>query len=170
MEKAIERVLFASRWLMAPFYLGLIAALLMLMVKFVQEVVHYFPMVLSLSESDVVLVALSLIDLSLAASLVLMVILSGYENFVSKIDVGEEEDRPIWMGTLDFGGLKLKLISSIVAISGISLLRNFMDVASTPKEDLMWLAIVHVVFVVSGVLLALMDWLSAKTKQIAKAK
>jgi len=106
---------------------------------------------------------LSLIDLSLAGNLVLMVIFSGYENFVSKIDIASHEDRPDWMGTVDFSGLKLKLIASIVAISGIHLLKSFMAIDSINKENLMWLLILHGTFVASGVLLAVMDYVTEKS-------
>lgn len=164
MERSLERLIFASRWLMAPFYVGLVFALAMLLVKFVQELVHYVPGVLAMKESDVVLAVLALVDLTLAGSLVLMVIFSGYENFVSKIETNDHADRPEWMGTLDFSGLKLKLVASIVAISAIQLLKAFMNVTAVSKEDIFWLVVVHMAFVVSGVLLALMDWISEKAK------
>ncbi|MCS7266934.1 MAG: TIGR00645 family protein [Geminicoccaceae bacterium] len=164
MEKQLERLIFASRWLMAPFYVGLVAALALLLVKFVQELVHYLPGVLAMKESDLVLAVLALVDLTLVGSLVLMVIFSGYENFVSKIDAGSAAERPDWMGKLDFSGLKLKLVASIVAISAIHLLKAFMNVSAVSKEDIFWLVVVHMAFVVSGVLLALMDWVSEKAK------
>ncbi|WP_211115475.1 TIGR00645 family protein [Arenibaculum pallidiluteum] len=158
-ETALERTIFASRWLLAPFYLGLVLALGMLVVKFVQEILHILPHLLDLPESEMILAILSLIDLSLAGNLLLIVIFSGYENFVSKIGLEGHEDRPEWMGKVDFSGLKLKLIASIVAISGIHLLKAFMDVHDVTKEDLQWQIAIHVVFVLSGVMLALMDWL-----------
>lgn len=161
-ERNLERLIFASRWIMAPFYLGLVVALAMLLVKFCQELLHVAPGVFAMSETDVILAILTLIDLSLAGNLLLMVIFAGYENFVSKIDTGDHEDRPDWMGKVDFSGLKLKLIASIVAISGIQLLRSFMEVGNTSKENLMWMLIIHVVFVVSGVLLAFMDLMVEK--------
>lgn len=167
-EQIIERTLFASRWLLVPCYVGLIGALLMIMVKFVQELVHYLPGVLTMNESEVILVVLSLVDLTLAANLVLMVILSGYENSVSRLEVGEEHDRPAWLGTLDFGGLKLKLVSSMVAISGIHLLKTFMNIHSMDRDDVKWMTTLHLVFVVSGLLLALMDWLVEKAHAIGK--
>lgn len=160
MERIIERTLFASRWLMAPFYLGLCIALLLLLIKFGQELLHFAPLVLSLSESDLVLAILSLIDLSLAGNLILLVVFSGYENFVSKIDIGDHKDRPDWMGKVDYSGLKLKLVASIVAISAIQLLRAFMNVQQVDHVDLAWLVGIHMAFVVSGVLLALMDRLT----------
>jgi uncharacterized protein (TIGR00645 family) len=119
-----------------------------------------------MSGDGAIMLALTLIDLSLAANLVIIVMFSGYENFVSKIDTGSHEDRPEWMGTVDFSGLKLKLIASIVAISGIALLKSFLEISAgaafalEEQQRLMWQVIVHLVFVVSGVLLALMDWLS----------
>jgi len=163
-ERSLERLIFASRWLMAPFYVGLVVALAMLLVKFVQELLHYVPGVLSMKESDLVLAVLALVDLTLAGSLVLMVIFSGYENFVSKIETDDHADRPEWMGTLDFSALKLKLVASIVAISAIHLLKAFMNVSAVSKDDIFWLVVVHMAFVVSGVLLALMDWISEKAK------
>ena len=162
MERPLERFIFGSRWLMAPFYVGLIGALGALMVKFVQELLHLLPDVLELKDGEVILGVLTLVDLSLAGNLLLMVIFSGYENFVSKIDVGDHRDRPDWMGKVDFGGLKLKLIASIVAISGIHLLKSFMNVENVSRDDLLWLVILHMAFVTSGVLLALMDWIVAK--------
>ena len=167
-ERWLESGLFASRWLMAPFYVGLVVALAALIVVFVQELAHELPGVLSMKPEGAILLALSLIDLSLAGNLVLIVIFSGYENFVSKIDVASHEDRPDWMGTVDFSGLKLKLIASIVAISGIALLKAFLSLTdpASPLDQarLTWLVVIHLTFVVSGVLLALMDYISGRTK------
>ena len=163
-EKSIEHGLFASRWLMAPFYIGLSLALAGLLYSFLLELWHFILSVPSISQTDVTLGILSLIDLSLAGNLMLIVIFSGYENFVSNFDLGDH-DHPDWKGTVDFATLKLKLISSIVAISGIHLLRIFMSENVDPKK-LKMLLITHMVFVVSGVLLALMDFISNKTKNI----
>lgn len=157
LERLIERTLFASRWVMAPFYLGLAVALVLLLVKFLQELFHTVPVVFSMSESQLVLSILSLIDLSLAGNLLLLVIFSGYENFVSKIDNADHKDRPEWMGKIDYSGMKLKLVASIVAISAIQLLRAFMNIEERDNIELAWLVGIHLTFVVSGVLLALMD-------------
>lgn len=157
-ERMLENLLFASRWLMAPFYLGLIVSLLVLLFKFTQELVHYATHFASAKETDVILGALTLVDLSLAGNLLVMVTFAGYENFVSKIDIGDHPDRPDWLGKIDFGAMKLKLIASIVAISGIHLLKRFMMIETVPKEDLAWLVGIQMVFVLSGVLLALMDF------------
>ena len=159
-ERILEKILFSSRWLLAPIYLGLIVGIVALVVKDVQHLVHIVPNILSSSESDLVLDILGLIDLSLTASLVIIVIFSGYENFVSRIVTAGHEDWPEWMSKIDFTGLKLKLLSSIVAISAIQLLRAFMAINKTSDRDLMWYVIIHVVFVVSGLLLALTDRMS----------
>ena len=164
LDRQIERSLFASRWLMAPFYIGLVVALLVLLLKFVQEIIYFVPHVFISPESDVLLFVLTLIDLSLTGNLLVMVIFAGYENFVSHIDVAEDAHRPTWMGTIDFSGLKIKLIGSIVAISGIHLLKQFMNVEAVNKEDLKWLLLTHAAFVISGVLLAVMDYYAHKSK------
>ena len=151
---------------MAPFYVGLVAALAALLAVFVREAIHEFSQLGVMSPEDAILMVLSLIDLSLAGNLLLIVIFSGYENFVSKIDTGSDEDRPDWLGTVDFSGLKMKLIASIVAISAIALLKAFMHLAEGDAIDnlhLIWLVVIHFTFVVSGVMLALMDWLASKT-------
>ena len=170
LETWLERGLFASRWLMAPFYVGLVAALGVLIVVFFQELAHELPNVLSMKPEDAILLSLSLIDLSLAANLLVIVILSGYENFVSKIDIADDADKPEWMGTVDFSGLKMKLIASIVAISAIALLKSFLTLtepdAPLDQARLMWLVIVHLSFVVSGVLLALMDFINGKVEKL----
>jgi uncharacterized protein (TIGR00645 family) len=168
LETRFERALFASRWLMAPMYLGLIVSLAMLVVVFARELIYYAPQVLTMSSEEAILVVLTLIDLSLAGNLLLIVLFSGYENFVSKLDIEDSTDRPPWMGSVDFSGLKMKLIASIVAISGIHLLKQFMEIGDSaqqaaPDNELFWLVVIHLTFVVSGVLLALMDWLAAKT-------
>ena len=168
LETLLERGLFASRWLMAPFYVGLVVALAALLVVFFQELFQELGGLLSMTPEDAILMALTLIDLSLAANLLVIVILSGYENFVSKIDTASHEDRPDWMGTVDFSGLKMKLIASIVAISAIALLKAFLKLTepgvALDEPRLFWLVTVHLSFVVSGVLLAAMDWLNSKVK------
>ncbi len=167
-ERTLERGLFAGRWLMAPFYIGLTLALALLLVSFVQELLHMFANIGHFGPNEAVLAALSLIDLSLAGNLLVIVIFSGYENFVSKMDIGDNNDEFDWKGKVDFSTLKMKLIASIVAISGIHLLKVFMDVSKVPEHEIKWMVIIHVVFVVSGVLLALMDMLAASAKSMKK--
>lgn len=167
-ERTLERFLFASRWLLAPFYIALVVALALLLAKTMQELWHFILTVGQQGEADVILAVLSLIDLTFTGSLIVIVIFSGYENFVSKIDENEHKDWPEWMGKIDFSGLKLKLLSSIVAISAIQLLKAFMNIKNTSDRDLYWLVVVHVVFVGSGIILALTDKISAETKPTGK--
>jgi uncharacterized protein (TIGR00645 family) len=156
-EHGLEALVFASRWLLAPFYVGLSLSLIVLLIKFMSEFLHLALHAFSLSESEVILGVLSLVDLALTGSLLIIVIFSGYENFVSKIDHSGHKDWPEWMGTIDFTALKLKLLSSIVAISAIQLLKQFMSLEKVSDRDLYWLVIIHIVFVASSVLLALSD-------------
>ena len=153
---------------MAPLFLGLIASIVLLLVKFVQELVHLSTHVLSASESDIIIGILTLVDMSLVGSLLLMIIFSGYEIFVSKIDVAQHADRPEWMGKVDFGGLKLKVIGAIVAISAIDLLKTFVEIPEEPTEGntdmYLWKVTLHMAFVLSGVLFAWMDRIASETK------
>jgi uncharacterized protein (TIGR00645 family) len=157
-ERGIERTLFNSRWLMAPFYLGLVISLAVLLFKFMLMLVEFILHAPSAKESDIILGVLSLIDVSLTGNLILIVVFSGYENFVSKIDPGNHPDWPDWMTKVNFGGLKQKLLASIVAISAIQVLKAFMNIDTVfDPSKLAWLVGVHLVFVVSAFMLALSD-------------
>ncbi len=171
-EKILETLLFRSRWLLAPFYFGLVLALVLLLAAFMAELMYSIPHLLRPPTPDteaVILAVLSLIDLSLVGNLVVIVIFSGYENFVSKIDTENAEDRPSWMGTLDFSGLKMKLIGSIVAISAISLLRAFMDLTDgegvVDETKMYWMLILHLTFVGSGLMFAIMDYIGNRAEK-----
>lgn len=159
-ELTVEQFLFASRWILAPFYIGLALAIVVLLIKFMEEFAHIAVTAFTASEADIILGVLSLVDLTLTGSLLIIVIFSGYENFVSRIDHSHHRDWPEWMGTIDFTALKLKLLSSIVAISAVQLLKQFMAVTAASDRDLMWYVIIHLVFVGSNVLLALSDRIS----------
>lgn len=159
-----EQLLFASRWLLAPFYLGLAVSIGVLLVKFMAELLHLVLHAFTSTESEVILGVLALVDLALTGSLLIIVIFSGYENFVSKIDHSGHRDWPEWMGTIDFAALKLKLLSSIVAISAIQLLKKFMAIDKISEREIFWLVVIHVVFVVSSVLLALSDRIAGHGK------
>lgn len=152
--------MFSSRWLLVPFYLGLVGGIALLLVKFAKAFVALIPTVLHGEGSDVLLGILSLVDITLIANLLLIIIFAGYENFVSKIDTGDSEDRPSWMGHVTFSDLKLKLIGSIVAISGIELLKYFINVKSVTTHELNWAVGIHLTLVFSGVMFALMDRIS----------
>jgi len=164
-SKNVEKAIFWSRWLLSPLYLGLIVAMAVLMYKFSIEIVT---LVSNAADTDVhqfVLDLLALLDLVLLGNLILIVLFAGYENFVSKIEAADENvDRPYWMGTVDFSGLKIKLIGSLVAISVIELLKDFISLSlgrtTVTTEMITWQVIIHLTFVVSGVLFAVMDWIS----------
>lgn len=157
LERFVETTLYASRWLLAPIFLGLSLALLALGIKFFQELIHLLPSVLEMSESDLVLTILALVDLSLVGSLLVMVMFSGYENFVSQMDIKEGVEKLGWLGKLDAGTLKLKVAASIVAISSIHLLRIFVNVEKIPDDKLYWYVVIHLTFVVSAFIVAYMD-------------
>ena len=156
-ERWIEKSLFASRWILAPIYLGLTIAMLAVGVKFFQEAFHVLFHVWTMAEADMVLAVLAMIDMVLVASLVVMVMLSGYENFVSQIDLADEGKKLDWLGKLDATALKLKVAASIVAISSIHLLQIFMNTQQTPNDKILWYVVLHMTFVVSSVLMAVMD-------------
>ena len=161
-ERIIEQVIFNSRWLLAPVYMGLIAGLVALLVKFSQKTFDLVLNIGSTSGDDAIIGVLGLVDLALMAGLVLMVMFAGYENFVSKFDLGDHEDQPVWMGRVDFADLKLKLMASIVAISAIHVLESFMNIEHLSDRELGWSVGIHVTFVVTGVLLGVMDRLSGE--------
>ncbi len=157
MESLIERCIYASRWLLAPIYLGLSLAILMLAIKFFEELLHVFPVIWQMSEADLVLVVLSLIDLALVGGLLVMVMFSGYENFVSRLDAVSPEDGLNWLGKMDSGSLKNKVAVSIVAISSIHLLQVFMEARDVPNDKIQWYVILHLTFVVSAFCMGFLD-------------
>lgn len=159
METLIEKLLYASRWVMAPVYLGLSALLIILAFKFFQEVYYIFPELLTMPEKNLILKILTLVDLTLVGSLVVMVMFSGYENFVSKINIDQDTEKLAWLGKMDSSSLKLKLSSSIVAISAVHLLKVYMEFKPEAEDTLaetklMWLLIVHLGFVVSSLVMS----------------
>jgi uncharacterized protein (TIGR00645 family) len=156
-EQAIEQTLYFSRWILAPIYLGLSLAVLALGVKFFQELFHVMLHIFEMAESDIVLTVLALIDLTLVGSLIVTVMFSGYENFVSAIDLDEKTHKLDWLGKIDSNTLKLKVAASIVAISSIHLLRVFMEVRTIPNDKLLWYVIIHMAFVFSALLMAVLD-------------
>ncbi|MFL6550482.1 MAG: TIGR00645 family protein [Povalibacter sp.] len=171
MERTVEKLLFASRWLLAPVYLGMSLALIALGIKFFAEVYHLLQTIIDMTESDMVLRLLALIDMVLVGSLIVMVMFSGYENFVSKIDVKDGGDSLGWLGKLDASSLKLKVAASIVAISSIHLLRAFMGIANQPvinNDRLMWYVIIHLTFVVSAVMMGVLDKMSFASHRVEK--
>lgn len=173
LEHLLEVTVFNSRWLLAPFYIGLMGAIVMVLVKFAGEFFHVAAHVFTATEGEIVVGVLSLIDMALVGNLLIIIIFSGYENFVSKINTAGHEDRPDWMGHVDFSDLKMKVIGSIVAISAIELLKAFMGIElagldpvtrEASESMIQYKIAIHLTFVVSGLLFAAMDWLSAKRK------
>jgi len=160
MERLIESLMVRARWLLAPVYLGLSFALIALMIKFFQEVLHLFQHILESTEADVVLISLSLIDISLVGGLLIMVMMSGYENFVSEIDGKEQNDKLSWLGKMDASSLKMKVAASIVAISSIHLLRVFMNIGNVEPSLLKWYVIIHLTFVASAFAMGVLDRVS----------
>ncbi len=149
--------MYASRWILAPIYAGMSLGLLALFIKFFQELYHFLPHILEINESDLVLTLLTLIDLSLVGSLIVMVMFSGYENFVSRLDIEEGTEKLDWLGTHDYGSLKMKVAGSIVAISSIHLLKVFMNIEGTHNDKILWYVLVHLTLVVSALLMGYLD-------------
>lgn len=161
LENLFEHFLFTSRWLIAPVYLALVVALVILMIKATKQVWLLASTVMTADGNDIITGVLSIVDVSLIMNLLIIIIFSGYENFVSKMeDLHGHADRPEWMGHIGFTDLKLKLIGSIVAISGIELLKSFMNVDNVSDRHMAWMLGIHLAFVVSGVLYALTDRIS----------
>lgn len=168
-ENVLEFILFQSRWLLAPFYLGLVVSLVLLFIHFLEQLAGFIVKIHFASESEVILGVLSLVDLVLVGNLLLIVIFSGYENFVSRLETGSH-DRPDWMTKIDFGGLKQKLMSSIVAISAIQVLKAFMNVSNFDNTKLGWLAGIHGLFLASMLIVALSDRIGERTEHPSESR
>ena len=165
-ERRMESMIFASRWILAPFFVGLIIAMLVLLVKFGKELISLLLGVLGLHDHDAIISILTLVDTALIAVLLLIIVFSGYENFVSKLRIGDHEDRPGWMGKVSFSDLKMKLIGAIVAISAVELLKAFLVSTTLTGEQIGWKIAIHLTFVVSGLLFAASDWISDSRKNL----
>jgi uncharacterized protein (TIGR00645 family) len=157
LESTLESLVFRSRWLLAPFFVGLLLAIVALLVKFLSELWHLVMGMFTQTGDDLIIGILTLVDNALIASLLLIIAFSGYENFVSKIGAGDHEDRPAWMGKVGFSDLKIKLMGAIVAISAVELLKGFINVEQFTNIELGWKVGIHITFVVSGVLFAITD-------------
>ena len=166
MESLFEKLFYSARWILAPLFLGLSLALLALALKFFQEVWHVLPHVFELSESDLILSLLSMVDMGLVGGLIVMVMYSSYENFVSRLDLDEKDSERLgWLGKMDAGSLKNKVAASIVAISSIHLLRIFMNISTIENDKLLWYVIVHLTFVLSDLVMCWIDLLTRKAHQ-----
>lgn len=160
MEKLIEVTMYRSRWLLAPIYLGLSLAVLALGIKFFQELIHLLLHAVDLKEADMILIVLSMIDIAMVGGLLVMVMMSGYENFVSQLNISEDEEKLSWLGKMDSSSLKAKIAASIVAISSIHLLKVFMAAQTIPNDKLLWYVIIHLTFVVSAFSMGFLDTLT----------
>ena len=163
LEHFIESIILASRWLLVVFYLGLTAALGIYAITFVGKLWDFANKMSLLDDTGNILKMLGLIDAALVASLIVMVIISGYENFVSRFDNAEGELS--WLGKIDAASLKIKVASTIVAISSIHLLQVFLNAAQYSEQQLMWLTIMHMAFVFSALFLAYIDKVMVATKK-----
>lgn len=153
-ESIIERIIFASRWVQAPLYVGLIIGGVLYAYKFLTELVHLISGINEITESALMLGVLTLVDITMVANLLIMVIIGGYSTFVSKIDIEHHEDRPEWLKKVDAGTLKVKLAGSLVGVSGIHLLQVFINIENRNLEYVKWQVIIHVVFLMSSIMLA----------------
>lgn len=167
MESVVERLLYRARWILAPIYLGLSIALIALGIKFFQECIHLVLHIISMKEADMVLVVLSLIDMAMVGGLIVMVMMSGYENFVSTLDVAEGEEKLSWLGKMDSSSLKAKIAASIVAISSIHLLKIFMNAQNIDNDKMLWYVILHITFVISAFSMGFLDILAARSRRNA---
>ena len=162
MERIFETLIYKARWLLAPIYMGLSLGILILGIKFFQEIIHVIPLLFSMKETEVVLLILSLIDIALVGGLLVMVMLSGYENFVSQLDIPEGEEKLSWLGKMDTSSLKAKIAASIVAISSIHLLKVFMNAENINNDKLMWYVLIHLTFVLSAFAMGALDGIGRK--------
>jgi uncharacterized protein (TIGR00645 family) len=164
MERFTENLIYSSRWILAPVYVGLSLGLLALTIKFFQEILHVLPHILTVNENDLILLLLSLIDMTLVGGLLIMVMLSGYENFISQLEISEDKEKLNWLGKMDSGSLKNKVAASIVAISSIHLLRIFMEVNTIDNSKLVWYVVLHLTFVLSAFVMGYLDKMSRSYK------
>jgi len=159
-EGTLEHLIFRSRWLLAPFFIGLVLAIIALLIQFTRSLATLAMKMFSLTPNEMIISILSLVDFALIAALLLIIGFCGYENFVSKIGTGEHEDRPAWMGKVGFSDLKIKLMGAIVAISAVELLKAFINIDQFTRAELTWKVVIHATFVISGVLFAITDRIS----------
>jgi len=165
MEKFIETVIYRARWLLAPIYFGLSIAILALGIKFFIELFHLMTHIIHISEASMILIVLSLVDMAMVGGLLLMVMISGYENFVSQLDIPEGEEKLTWLGKMDSSSLKAKIAASIVAISSIHLLKKFMAAESIDNDKLLWYVVIHLTFVFSAFAMGFLDSLNARSNR-----
>ena len=156
-EHIFEKLIFASRWLQAPLYAGLIVGGVLYAYKFLMELIHLLVTIDEITESELMLGVLTLVDITMVANLLIMVIIGGYSTFVGRIDIDDHVDKPEWLQKVDAGTLKVKLAGSLVGVSGIHLLQTFINIKNQDTQHVMWQVIIHVVFLFSSIMLAYSD-------------
>ena len=164
LERILEHLIFASRWVQAPIYFGLIIGSLLYTYKFIVELVHLCMHVADLSEEVVMLGILTLIDISMVINLIVVVVIGGYSTFVSKLDFGQHEDKPEWLEEINAGTLKVKLAISLVGVSSIHLLKTFINIQNSTREQVLLQVLIHFVFLLSSLFLAYTDKVLHDTK------
>lgn len=166
--ETMEKFIFWSRWVQAPLYLGLIVAQCVYVLHFFKELFHLVQGVATLSETDVMLLVLGLIDVVMIANLLIMVIIGGYETFVSRLDLESHPDQPEWLSHVNAGVLKIKLATAIISISSIHLLKTFINVSNLEDKTMQWQVTIHLVFIISAMAMAYTDKLMNQTAALAK--
>ena len=161
-EYTLEYIIFASRWLQAPLYFGLILVQIIYTFKFVEELVHIIGSATVTTELKLLLGILQLVDFTMVANLLVMVIIGGYATFVSKLNLDDHDDKPDWLDHIDPGAIKIKLASSLIGISSIHLLRSFIDFSVDDIEKVKWQIIIHLTFIASTIFLALSEYIMSK--------
>jgi len=161
-ERFLEKLIFASRWLQAPLYLGLIFGMVLFLFNLYKEIIHLFEAVNEGHKNQLLIAVLEMVDSTMVASLIIMVVIGGYSTFVSKMNLENHEDRPEWLQKINAGTLKVKLAASLVGVSGVNLLIDFFNVNSQSYEQTKWRVIVHFTFLLSVLILAFSEKLLDK--------
>lgn len=170
LKKAVGRFIFMSRWLQAPLYLGLIVILATYVYRFIAELYHLISHLNGVDDNQIMLGVLSLIDVVMIANLLIMVVMGGYETFISRLDLDAHPDQPEWLDHLDAGAMKIKLALALIGISSIHLLRTFIDPSRMPNDKVMWQVVIHLTLLVSALAIAYTNrLLSLGGKQSSKA-
>ena len=165
LARIIEAIIFGGRWLLVPMYVAMLGILVLLAAYFIGELAHALPKLMVLSENDLLVLSLSLIDLVLTANLVVVVTISGYESFVRRVELGPGDSRPEWMGRIEFSSLKLRLLTAVSVIAAVHLLRSFLEVDQETEHDLLWQVVIVLTFGGLSAMLALTDRLAGHTQK-----
>ena len=169
-KQVIPKIIFLSRWLQAPLYIGLILVLAVYVYAFGVGLSHLVLGAKNFNDNEIMLIALDLIDVVMIANLLIMVIIAGYEHFVSRLNLHNDPDHPEWLGEVNAGTMKVKLALALVGISSIHLLRTFIDPAKTDSTSVMWQVLIHLTLVVSAIAIAFTNKLISADYVVRKRK